>query len=98
MRCSGFITISYVASSGRIHWIVVKGCVANEHEMGKIPDHLDNDLDNRPRLRAQHLHIATYTTRGYLLKYKFATAADLSRSSSESPMPPPGHFDEPWVS
>ena len=66
--------------------------------MGKEPDHLDNDLDNRPRLRAQHLHLAIYTTRGYLLRYRFATAADLSRSSSEGPMPLPTEVEESWVS
>ena len=101
MRCSGFIIISCVASSGRIHWIVVKGCVANEHGMKTGSSHmgrLNDDIDSQPIAKARCLYLVIYTIRGYFVKYDFAAGADLSRSSSESPMPLPGHFDEPWVS
>ncbi|KAJ4123224.1 hypothetical protein NW768_009754 [Fusarium equiseti] len=66
--------------------------------MKKGPNRLDNDVDSQPRAiaRARHLHMTIRAIRGCLVEYRFATGADLSRSSSESPMPLPGEVDESW--
>jgi hypothetical protein len=65
--------------------------------MGKGPDRLDDDVDSQPRARALCLYMSIYTIRGYLVNYDLVAGADLSSSSSESPMSLHGELDESWV-